>query len=89
VRILDREARHPPPVPVPLRFDGSSLPVPDVAERDRVDRLYDAYAHDRLVAEVARTLEDVDVGAVVMRLVEENPVLQRGAHPFTAPCVSP
>ena len=87
-RIRDRKLRDPPAVAVGLRIDDARLAVLDVAKLDVIDALR-ARAHDRVVAQLAGPLEDVELRAVVMRLVEDRRSLFDQAHPLTAPPVRP
>ena len=58
---------------VALRLDRTRLSVADEAEQHAVDGglVRHAQPQHRLVAEIVRPLEDVRVGAVVMRLREQ------------------
>ena len=96
-RVRNGERRQPPGVGfrflVEPRANDERLAVLDVAQRDSVHRgrARHAQAHDCLVAEVGGALNDVRVGAVVVRLGERrgDPDQIRHAHPFTAPRVRP
>ncbi len=88
-RVADREARNPPALAVALRLDRARFAVLRVPERDRIHFARRAHAHDRLAAQLVWPLEDVDVGAVVVRLAEERRFRLEHAHPFTEPWVRP
>ena len=92
---------------VDLRPHADRIAVDDAAERDGIDgsASRDAQPDDRLVADLGRPLDEVEVGAVVVRLGEQRrsqAVAEcqtsvwhrrrppfRDRHPFTDPCVSP
>ena len=90
VRIRDREAGDPRAFSVPFCRDSAALAVFDPAQRNGLDVTGNVDANNRFASELGRSLEDVDVRTVVMRLVEERPGdVDRRAHPLTAPWVSP
>ena len=73
-------ARHQTSVSVSASITASiaaRLAVLDVAKHDRVapGLARHAQAHDRLAAELVRALEHAGVGAVVVRLVQEQALI--------------
>ena len=87
--VQGREGRPPPRLAVPLLVDladgDARLAVRDVPDGHRIHcRLaWHAEPHRRRVAELLRPVDDVRLGAVVVREREE------ACHPLTDPCVRP
>ena len=71
-RALNREAGDPPVVAVPLRLDAARFAVADVTKHDRVDVEWHVHARDHVLPELGRGLEQVHLGSVVTRLVEQR-----------------
>src|SRR5205085_12085004 len=95
-RVDDRKGCAPPRLGLVLRvderFDGARLAVACVAQQHSVGRASGhAHADGRLVAELVRAVDDVQLGAVVVRAERDlaHLVLRRDAHPLTEPAVSP